>query len=118
MGLGLLRATGLPMAVLSTEVNPVVDARCRKLQIPCRHGLGDKRSALVELAKERQVDLKHVVYVGNDVNDLGCMEAAGFAIAVGDAHPTAREKADFVLTERGGSGAVRELCDLLLQRIK
>ncbi len=64
------------------------------------------------------MDLKHVVYVGNDVNDLGCMEAAGFAVAVADAHPAALEKADFVLTRPGGDGAVRELCDLLLQHLR
>lgn len=118
MGLAMLRERGLPMAVLSTEVNPVVDARCRKLKLECQHGLGDKRSALVALAKEKNVDLKHVVYVGNDVNDLGCMEAAGFAVVVADAHPSAREKADFVLSQPGGAGAVRELCDLLLQHMR
>jgi YrbI family 3-deoxy-D-manno-octulosonate 8-phosphate phosphatase len=118
MGLALLRQAGVPMAVLSTEENPVVDARCRKLKLECQHGLADKRSALEQLARQKQIDLAHVVYVGNDVNDLGCMEAAGFAIAVADAHPQARERADFVLSAPGGSGAVRELCDLLLQRMR
>jgi YrbI family 3-deoxy-D-manno-octulosonate 8-phosphate phosphatase len=118
MGLSLVRAAGLPLAVLSTEQNPVVMARCRKLQLECRHGLDDKGAALVALAREKNVDLKHVVYVGNDVNDLGCMEAAGFAVAVADAHPAALEKADFVLTRPGGDGAVRELCDLLLQHLR
>ena len=118
MGLSMLRATGLTIAVLSTEQNPVVEARCRKLKIECKQGLDDKRTALVELAREKSVDLKHVVYVGNDVNDLGCMEAAGFAVAVADAHPQALEAADFVLARPGGSGAIRELCDLLLQNIR
>lgn len=118
MGLAMLRERGVPMAVLSTEVNPVVDARCRKLKLECQHGLGDKRSALVALAREKNVDLRNVVYVGNDVNDLGCMEVAGFAVVVADAHPSAREKADFVLSHPGGAGAVRELCDLLLQHMR
>lgn len=118
MGLAMLRERGMHMAVLSTEVNPVVNARCRKLQIECTHGLADKRSALVALAREKNVDLKQVVYVGNDVNDLGCMEAAGFSVVVADAHPSAREKADFVLSQPGGAGAVRELCDLLLQHMR
>ncbi len=118
MGLSQLRAKGVPIAVLSTEKNPVVDARCRKLNLECRHGLDDKRTALVALAREKNVDLQHVVYVGNDVNDLGCMEAAGFAVAVADAHAEALERADFVLSQRGGAGAVRELCDLLLQHMR
>jgi N-acylneuraminate cytidylyltransferase len=118
MGLSLLREAGMPMAVLSTEENPVVGARCRKLKLECQSGLSDKRAALVELARKKNVDLARVVYVGNDVNDLGCMEAAGFAIAVADAHPRAREQADFVLSAPGGSGAVRELCDLFMQRMR
>lgn len=118
MGLSMLKETGLPLAVLSTETNRVVDARCRKLGIHCQHGLRDKRASLEALAAERNANLKHVVYVGNDVNDLGCMDAVGFAIATADAHPRAREKADFVLSERGGQGAVRELCDLLLQQLR
>jgi len=118
MGLSMLRDKGLPMAVLSTEVNPVVDARCKKLKLECRHGLADKRSALVQLARDKNVDLKRVVYVGNDVNDLGCMEAAGFAIVVADAHPLAIAEADYVLSRSGGGGAVRELCDLLLQHMR
>jgi N-acylneuraminate cytidylyltransferase len=115
MGLSLLRATGVPLIVLSTECNPVVEARCRKLKLDYRQGLEDKRAALVAVAAERGVPLEHVVYVGNDVNDLGCMEAAGFAVAVADAHPRALEKADLVLSHRGGAGAVRELCDMVLE---
>lgn len=118
MGLAMLRDKGMAMAVLSTEVNSVVDARCKKLRLECRHGLADKRAALVQLAREKNVDLKRVVYVGNDVNDLGCMEAAGFAIVVADAHPLAIAKADYVLSRSGGAGAVRELCDLLLQHMR
>jgi N-acylneuraminate cytidylyltransferase len=118
MGLSLLRQAGVPMMVLSTEENPVVSARCRKLKLECQWGLSDKRAALVELARRKNVDLAQIVFVGNDVNDLGCMEAAGFAIAVADAHPRAREQADFVLSAPGGKGAVRELCDLLLQRMR
>ena len=118
MGLSMLRAQGLPIVVLSTEANPVVAARCRKLNLECQHGLADKRAALVALAEEKNIDLKHVVYVGNDVNDVGCMEASGFAVAVADAHASALEKADFVLSHGGGVGAVRELCDLLLQHMR
>jgi N-acylneuraminate cytidylyltransferase len=80
--------------------------------------LADKRAALIELARERNVDLSRVVYVGNDVNDVGCMEAAGFAVAVADAHGEALVRADLVLSRPGGHGAVRELCDLLLQQMR
>jgi YrbI family 3-deoxy-D-manno-octulosonate 8-phosphate phosphatase len=116
MGIALLRQQGVAMVVLSTELNPVVTARCRKLQIPCRQGLADKAAILAEVLRERDVAAENVIYVGNDVNDAGCLRMAGFAVAVGDAHPAAIELADLVLTSPGGNGAVRELCDLILAR--
>ena len=116
MGLSRLRQAGIEAIVLSTEVNPVVQARCRKLGLTCLHGLEDKAAALREVAQARQIELGQVVYVGNDANDLGCMRAAGFAVAVADAHWSALEAADFVLSHNGGFGAVREVCDLILQQ--
>jgi YrbI family 3-deoxy-D-manno-octulosonate 8-phosphate phosphatase len=115
MGISLVRQSGVEMLVLSTEENPVVDARCQKLRIPCRHGLVDKSAVLTEIVRERQVALERIIYVGNDVNDLGCMELVGFSVAVADAHPSVLQRADLVLTKRGGHGAVREFCDRLLR---
>jgi YrbI family 3-deoxy-D-manno-octulosonate 8-phosphate phosphatase len=57
------------------------------------------------------------VYVGNDVNDLGCMELVGCAVAVEDAHPLVRAKADIILHNSGGRGALREICELILAAI-
>ncbi len=114
-GVKLLREAGVPMAVLSTEADAVVAARCRKLQLPCRHDLGDaKGDALVALAAEQGVGLEHVLYVGNDVNDLDCLRLAGLPVAVADAHPAALAAARWVLTRPGGHGAVRELADALV----
>jgi N-acylneuraminate cytidylyltransferase len=117
MGISLLRKRGVDVVVLSTEVNAVVDARCRKLEIPCQHGLADKAATLTDLITEKKIDADRVVYVGNDVNDLGCMELAGFSVAVADAHSCVRERADLVLAECGGHGAVREFCDRLLREL-
>jgi YrbI family 3-deoxy-D-manno-octulosonate 8-phosphate phosphatase len=116
-GLARLRETGLPLVVLSTEEHPVVAARCQKLRIECRQGLEDKGAALRNLIDERGIRAEHVVYVGNDVNDLGCFDVAGFPVAVADAHPRILASAAYILRRRGGEGAVRELCDLLLARL-
>lgn len=116
MGLAMLSRAGFNVVVLSTEVNPVVAARCRKLKLPYVHGLAEKSTALAAAAAERGVPLSEVVYVGNDVNDLTCMRAAGFALVPADAHPDAAEVADAVLLRAGGRGAVREVCDEVLRR--
>lgn len=115
MGIAALREAGIPVAVLSTEVNPVVEARCRKLGIPCRQGLDEKAGTLPDLARELDVELATTVFVGNDRNDLGCMRAAGLGVAVADALPEVLREADWVLSRPGGRGAVRELCDQILQ---
>lgn len=103
------------IVVLSTETNPVVTARCAKLGLECHQGLGDaKVTALHQLAAESSVPLSEMWFVGNDVNDLECMDAAGTSVAVADAAPEVLATCDLVLHRAGGDGALRELADLLL----
>lgn len=115
-GLGIERLldAGLAAAVLSSEVNPVVVARCRKLRLPVHHGVRDKGPALRNLVISRNVGLEHVAYVGNDINDLECLRIAGLSVAPADAHPDIRRIVHLVLANKGGNGAVRELCDLAI----
>jgi len=115
-GIARLRDRGIEVVVLSTETDPVVAARCRKLGIEAVQGVQDKPPALENLLHAHDVDAAHAVYVGDDVNDVPCFSAIGCAFAPADAHPSARRAADRVLTSKGGRGAVRELCDLLLGR--
>lgn len=117
LGLSRLQKTGLPVMVLSTEINPVVIARCRKLGIECRQGLDNKLTALKEVLNERDIDPSQVVYVGNDHNDLDCIRFAGCGVAVADAVPEVVDAAGIVLTRQGGRGAVREVCDLILKNV-
>jgi N-acylneuraminate cytidylyltransferase len=115
LGIELLRATGLPMVVLSKERNPVVAARCDKLGLPFQQGIDDKVGAFRAWMTEQALDPAGVVFVGNDVNDVECLRIAGYAVVVADAHHDARRAADLVLSRAGGRGAVRELADLILQ---
>jgi YrbI family 3-deoxy-D-manno-octulosonate 8-phosphate phosphatase len=117
LGANLLRQKGVKMIVLSAEVNPVVTARCRKMQIPAYQGVQDKAAALPGILAELGVSPEHTIYLGNDTNDVPCFPLVACALVVADAQPTARRAADIVLSRAGGHGAVRELCDLLLQRI-
>jgi len=115
-GLALIRERGVEAIVLSSETDPVVAARCQKLGIPVIQGLTDKAEILQKLIEERGFDPAHVIYLGNDVNDLPCFPLVACAVVVADAHPQAQAGADMVLQRPGGFGAVRELCDLLLER--
>lgn len=114
MGVARLRRAGIPVLILSSETNPVVSARARKLQVDVRQGVDDKVAALREWATGQRIPLSKVAYIGNDINDLGCMDVVGFPVAVPEAHPLVLAAARVVVSRRGGRGAVRELADRVL----
>lgn len=114
LGINLLREAGVETVVISKETNPVVAARCRKMDVACIQGEDDKETALKKLLAGRGIDPANVVYCGNDSNDLPCFPLVGWAVAVADSVPEVVHEADFVLSQPGGHGAVRELCGLIL----
>ncbi|MAP62639.1 MAG: acylneuraminate cytidylyltransferase [Microbacterium sp.] len=114
MGVALLRRAGVPVVILSTERNPVVSTRARKLGVHVAQGLDDKATALVEWAAQQGIPLHRLAYVGNDVNDLACLELVGWPIAVPESHPLVLAAARTVLTASGGAGAVREVAERVL----
>ena len=71
--------------------------------------------AMREILEKKNVKAENTVFVGNDLNDLSCFEIAGWSVAVADAFPEVIQSADYVLSKRGGHGAVRELCELILK---
>jgi YrbI family 3-deoxy-D-manno-octulosonate 8-phosphate phosphatase len=113
LGINLLKEMGIETLVISKETNPVVAARCRKMEIACIQGENDKETALKKAMIDRKMDPSQVVFLGNDVNDLPCFPLVGWAVAVADALPEVINKADYVLKRKGGHAAVRELCDLI-----
>ncbi|WP_273184691.1 acylneuraminate cytidylyltransferase [Hyphomonas adhaerens] len=119
MGLERLRKlTSIKVAVVSKESNKVVAARCKKLGIPCAHGVEDKPSTIRKWAEEAGVDLARSVFVGNDYNDLPVFPLVGLAVTPGDARGDVRSQAGLVLEAAGGRGAVREICEILIENEK
>lgn len=114
MGVSLLRRAGVPMLILSTEANPVVTARARKLGVDVVQHCDDKAAALRAWAAEHRLPLSRIAYLGNDVNDLPCLEIVGWPVVVPDAHPRVRAAARVVLDTPGGDGAVRDLAERVL----
>ncbi len=114
LGLAKLGPLGVTSIVISTERNPVVSARCLKLGIRCIQNCPDKRAALQMVMTEAGLSAAEVAYVGNDINDLGCLQLAGLPVVVADAHPDVVQFSRYQTRTPGGRGAVRELCDLLV----
>ncbi|MDH6624937.1 YrbI family 3-deoxy-D-manno-octulosonate 8-phosphate phosphatase [Streptomyces sp. LBL] len=114
LGIAALRKSGLNMLILSTEQNPVVAARARKLKIPVLHGIDRKDLALKQWCEEQGIAPERVLYVGNDVNDLPCFALVGWPVAVASAHDVVRGAARAVTTVSGGDGALREIASWIL----
>jgi N-acylneuraminate cytidylyltransferase len=114
MGIEMLKKAGIPMLILSKEKNPVVEARARKLEIECVQGVEDKISELVKWAELTGVHLTQCLYMGNDVNDLNCMNRVGISVAPRDAHHSVRTSTSLILDSSGGCGALRELAEKVL----
>ncbi|MBP5861620.1 N-acylneuraminate cytidylyltransferase [Streptomyces scabiei] len=114
LGIAALRRSGLRMLILSSEQNPVVAARARKLKLPVLHGIDRKDLALKQWCEEQGIAPERVLYVGNDVNDLPCFALVGWPVAVGSAHDVVRGAARAVTTVPGGEGAIREIAGWIL----
>jgi len=117
IGLAAVRALGIGMVIISTEVNPVVQVRAQKLNVACINGCEDKRSALHNILAERGLSWEQAAFVGNDVNDLPCLENVGLAVVVADSHPQVHTCAHYRTAAAGGAGAVREMCDLFVRTL-
>jgi len=113
LGLSRLRSVSVEALIVSTETNPVVSTRARKLGLTCRQGLEDKAKVLLDICAERGVDLGHTAFVGNDINDIPAFECVGLPICVADAYPEVHPYVRYRTHRQGGRGAVREVCDLV-----
>lgn len=116
LGISLLKEQGLKICVISTEENPIVSIRCMKLGINCFQGIGDKLSVLEQWAKDNNLALSQIMFVGNDSNDTTCLKSVGFPIVVADAHESVRPYAKKILSSKGGEGVAREIAGMLLSK--
>lgn len=114
LAIALLRERGIPQFILSTEANPVVRARAGKLRIPVLQNSENKRKDLISLASSENLDVKELLFVGNDLNDIEAMLLAGFRACPSDAAREVLGLPDIIITKcKGGEGVVRELYSLL-----
>lgn len=116
-GLGLRRlgSTGVKTYVLSTEISPVVGIRCRKMGVDYQQGLEDKAKTLEGLVATLGISLDETLYLGNDINDSSCLEIVGVPVIVADAAREVEVFAKYQTQKRGGFGAVREVCDWVVE---
>jgi YrbI family 3-deoxy-D-manno-octulosonate 8-phosphate phosphatase len=116
MGIKLLQRAGLVTALVTQEATKLVARRGEKLAIPEVHqGVMDKLPVLREMAARHGMTLAEVAYMGDDINDLAALRAAGFSAAPADALPAVRKAVSYVCRAKGGEGAVREVAEMILE---
>ena len=116
LGIKLIQKAGIRTAIMTGRVSPVVERRSRELGINyVIQGREDKGTALGELSRESGIALEYIAYAGDDLPDYQALKLAGVSMTVADAHPEIIAIADWVAPLSGGCGAVRQMCDLLLQ---
>ncbi|MCX7099184.1 MAG: 3-deoxy-manno-octulosonate-8-phosphatase KdsC [Methylococcales bacterium] len=115
-GIKLLRKTGVEVAVISGRKSNSVALRMEKLGIKhVYQGHEDKRAAFNDVMEKLGITPDQAAHVGDDVLDLPIMVRVGLSIAVADAHFAVIQRADWCTSLPGGNGAVREVCDFIMQ---
>jgi N-acylneuraminate cytidylyltransferase len=118
LGVSRLRDKNFPMLILSKETNPIVTTRGNKLGIETIQGIDDKLPVLKEWAAKKGLNLADIAYIGNDVNDLPCLNAVGYPISPADGRREVKDVVAIVTTRKGGRGAIREIADRILAGLK
>ncbi|MFK7872415.1 MAG: HAD hydrolase family protein [Oligoflexales bacterium] len=118
-GLSQLRQAGIKVMILTGEESPAVRARVEKLgyQELYFSGIDNKKPFLEEKLQAMGLGFQDIAYIGDDDNDLECLQKAGWSACPRDAHPSVQKSVHYVCKQKGGFGAVREFCDHILQNL-
>lgn len=115
LGLKQLMNSGITVAVITGRRSPLTEKRMNDLGIShLMQGREDKKVALQELVANMDISPEQIAYMGDDLPDLPALQFAGLSITVPNGYWLVRQHADYCTTVAGGSGAVREACDLIL----
>lgn len=115
-GLKLLMRSGTEVALITGRKSKVVLHRARDLGIEqVYQKVTNKMEVYEKILKGKKLEDKHVGFIGDDLVDIPVLRRVGFSATVGDAIPEVKEISDYVANKKGGEGAVREICELLLK---
>lgn len=114
-GIKMLKASGVEVAIITGRTSNCVTARARNLGIQhVYQGIENKLEAMVDLLDKLQLKRDDAAYMGDDVVDLCVMRQVGLSVSVPDSPQIVRENSAYVTQRRGGHGAVREACELIM----
>ncbi len=115
MAINALKKSGIRVIIISTETNQVVKLRGEKLLIDTYFGIKNKKQFLINFLTKNNFDIENILYVGNDINDLGAINHLKFSACPSDAHYEVKKNVSFILKTKGGDGVLREIAENILQ---
>ena len=116
LGVSEIKKLGIGPIIISTETNPVVSKRAKKLNILCLQGIDNKKATLMDYCQENDIESQQVAFVGNDINDKEVMEVVGITFCPNDAHDSIKNISNHILKTKGGNGVIRDLLDYLIKQ--
>ncbi len=115
MGCSLARKNAYKIALITGENSKILTYLSNKLNADSFYtGIKDKLAVIENLKQKYNLTYGEIAYIGDDINDIKCIEKVGFGVAVSNAVDEAKEVADYITTLEGGKGAVREVINLIL----
>jgi 3-deoxy-D-manno-octulosonate 8-phosphate phosphatase (KDO 8-P phosphatase) len=115
-GIKILQRYGVGVAILTGRKSKVVEYRAKDLEIKdVYQGALNKKEVFEKILKKRKLSADETAYVGDDIVDIPVLKRVGFSVAVADALDVVKEAVNYVTKNRGGHGAVREICEMILQ---
>lgn len=116
-GIKLAEKLGLKVGFISARTSNAASIRAKELSVDFYiEGCKDKFHSLKPILKDMKLDFKNLFYMGDDIVDIELLKAAGISASVPDAPKYIKDYADFVTEKKGGRGAVREVCDIILEK--
>lgn len=115
-GIKLVQRYGIEVALLTGRQSEVVKHRANELGITEVHQkIFNKKEVFAEILQKNNLSSSQAAFIGDDIIDIPVLKEAGFSVAVADALDIVKKTADYVTKKKGGRGAVREVCEMLLQ---
>ena len=116
LGIRLLMDAGIQVGIVTGRTSGALRHRCENLGLDLLFdGIKDKSKSIETISQQMGIAPEKMAFMGDDLIDLPAMTRVGFSVAVADAVPEVRQQADFITRAKGGQGAVREFCELILK---
>lgn len=115
-GIKMIMRYGIEVLFLTGRISKVVNHRAKELGITeIYQGIFDKAKACDEILQKKSLQFEEIAYMGDDIVDIPVLQRVGFSVTVSDASEYVKNFVDYITTKEGGKGAVREVCEIILQ---